>query len=144
MKNLLYLLLALFALPLLTSPAFANAEERDARKDAAAWVKTAQDTHKKALGILKKVKNKKSADAAAKKLSALFPAEGKKTAMGATGPARMPDSEVLEEVAGSRLEKIREMGDEIQAEVDRIEGLDLGSSALNDAIDAMEAGLQTP
>lgn len=117
------------------SPKPSTAESRADKKAALEWFKNAMKNKQSALKILKKVKDQKSADKAGKDLQKLFGVKGKATAMGETGPAQKPSGAAdLEEKSAAKLQKLQEL---IDAQVERINGLDIQSSELDKGIEAM-------
>ncbi len=138
MKPLTYLLLTVFALPLVF-PLAEAAPDRFERKDAAVWVKEEMNRRKKTLALLKKIKDEKSADKAAKALLALYGVSGKQTAMGESGPAQKPTGEAYEEAEAKNARQLEKLDAAIAAQRERIEELELESSRLSEAFAAMDA-----
>ncbi len=135
MKAILYLLLAVLALPMALP--LAAAPDRFEKKEAAAWVKEEMGRLKKTLAILKRVKDEKSADKAGKALLALYEVEREQTAMGEVGPARKPEGEAMMEAEEKNAKALEKMQKAIDSQCLRIAALELESPTLAKGLAAM-------
>ncbi len=138
MRTTHLLLLAAFVLPLASPPAGA-APDREERKEASIWVKEEMNRRKKTLALLKKVKDEKSANKAAKALMELYAVSGQQTALGETGPARKPTGEAFSEAEAKNTRQLEKLDAAISAQRKRIAALELKSASLSEACAAMDA-----
>lgn len=84
------------------------AEMREARKEAAAYVKDELKRNKKLAGLLKKVKDAKSAKKQAEKILELTGSgKKKKTALGDAGPATRPTGPAMDEERKKRARELK-------------------------------------
>ncbi len=141
MKTTFYLLLTALILPL-TLPASA-APDRFERKEAATWVKEEMNRRKKTLALLKRVKDEKSAEKVGKALLEMYDAGGEETALGETGPAPKPTGEAMAAAEEKNAKALEKMQKAIAAERERIAELEIESSTLTKALNAMDAAAES-
>ncbi len=133
------LLVGLFAL---TSTLPAPAADPASRREAVAWIKTSMNNRKKAIGLLKKVKDEKSAKRIGKTLQKLFETNaGTQTAMGEVAPPSAPEGEAMDQEMEKKGKQIEKLDEAIAAERDRIDGLNLSVPELTEGLEAMDAAL---
>lgn len=115
------------------------ADTRYDKKEAMNWFKTTLKNKQATVKILKKVKDQKSLDKAGKELQKLYGTKGKATAMGEAGPATKPAGAAeLEEKNAAKLEKLDEA---INAQIERIQGLELDTAEFDKGIEAMNSAV---
>ncbi len=140
LRQLSILLLAVFTLTT-ALPAEAAADPAS-RREAAAWVKESMNKRKKALGLLKKVKDAKTAKRIGKALQKEFAtSEGKQTAMGEVAPPQAPEGEAMDAEMEKKSDQIAMLVESIAKQRERIDALELDSTDLKAGIDAMDAAL---
>lgn len=152
MKFLAYLtlVLAVFAAPVVVAeddgsgePAAADTREakrqaKEEAKEAKVWIKKQMALKKKTLSALKRVKDEKSAKKAAKTIQKLYGTdEGEETAMGTVGPEKAPSGEVMDKLMEKEGPKLEKLDEAIDAEVERISGLEIESPELDKALEAL-------
>ncbi len=134
------LLLAAFTL---TTALPAEAADPASRREAAAWVKESMAKRKKAIGLLKKVKDAKTAKRIGKALQKEFsnPNAGKQTAMGEVAPPQAPEGEAMDAEMEKKSEQIAKLDESIAKQRERIDALEIDSSELQEGLEAMDAAL---
>lgn len=112
------------------------AVDRVALKEAKEWVKNDIKQLRSALTILKRVKDEKSAEKAAKALHKLYdkPA-GKSTAMGDEAPPERPSGEEMAQVMEKNKRSLEKLQAEIEEQIQRIEELHIDNASLGTGID---------
>lgn len=109
-------------------PSELRQEQKYARKAAESWVKDEIDTRKKVIAQLRKVKDEKSAEKAAKVLSKMLESStGEQTALGEVGEMTRPTGEAMEAEDKKREPLVSKQKKQISAELKRIEDLELES-----------------
>lgn len=144
MKKLLMMLTlalaALFAMPAMADDDDAAKSEtskvsREDKKAAADWMKRELTTIKKTTALLKKIKNEKTAKKVVKEVRSVNGLSTGSTAMGDAKPPTKPTGDAYteqEEKNKAQLEKLRT---DLQNEIERVRGLELNNSELNEALD---------
>ncbi len=108
------------------SPAEMRQEQKYARKEAEAWVKDEMEMRKKVIACLRKIKDERSAKKASKLLCKLLENnEGEQTAMGEVGVAVRPTGTAMEAEDKKREAAVNKQKQQLQAELSRIESLEL-------------------
>lgn len=148
MKNLLLSLL--LSLSLATTAAYAQdaeeptpsevrAEQKNARREAADWVKKEMATRKKVISQLHKVKDDRSAGKAAKKLNKILNiTSGEKTAMGEAGEERRPTGDAMDEEDKKKEPLVSKQKQQLDEELERIKELELDNEDLNEVLKHVE------
>ena len=102
------------------------AEMREARKEAAAYVKDELKRNKKLGGLLKKVKDAKSAKKQAEKILELTGSgKKKKTALGDAGPATRPTGPAMDEERKKRARELKASYDKLIKQVEAFNELEI-------------------
>lgn len=136
-----FLILLMMVLGLLLCPAMAQdeapageeapskedaAELREARKEAAAYVKDELKRNKKLTSLLKKVKDAKSAKKQSEKILALTGnGKKKKTALGEAGPAKRPTGPAMDEERKKRARELKSSYAKLLKQIDELEELEI-------------------
>lgn len=115
------------------------AEARNDKKEAQNWYKNAIKNKQQALKILKKVKDKKTADKAGRDLQRLYGVSGHATAMGESGPAQKPTGPAMDELEAKNGPKLEKLDEQINEQRERIESLNIDSEELQRGLEAMDA-----
>ncbi len=109
--------------------------ERYEVKDAQVWVKAQLNKAKKSTGILKKVKDEKSATKAVKALQKLLNIkEGQKTALGTVGAAKAPEGVAIDQVREKFAKQIEKASKDLATQIERIEALELDHAQLSELL----------
>lgn len=109
-------------------PSELRQEQKYARKAAESWVKDEIDTRKKVIAQLRKVKDERSAEKAAKVISKMLESSaGEQTALGEVGEMTRPTGEAMEAEDKKRESVVSKQKKQISAELKRIEALELES-----------------
>ena len=116
-----------------------SSETRAEKKEAAEWYKKKIARQKKAIAALKKVRDEKSAKKAAETIMKYYGklVGGKSTAMGASGPAEVPEGEAMDAAAEKYEKQLEKLQEQLNDEIERIGELNISCSALDDAIEAV-------
>lgn len=130
MKTMMMILTA--AMAVLSADVVSAASDRDAKKEATVWVKQDLKRLKAASKILKKVKDEKSAEAAAKQIETVYGVgEDSDTAMGEAAPAAQPQSEEMDALLIKNKRAYEKLQKAVEKEWDRIEEKEVPASALD-------------
>lgn len=130
MKTLMMILAA--AMAVLSADVVSAASDRDAKKEATAWVKQDLKRLKASAKILKKVKDEKSAEAAAKQIETVYGVgEESSTAMGEAAPAAQPTGEEMDALLIKNKRAYEKLQKAVEKEWDRIEEKEVPASALD-------------
>lgn len=120
------------AMAVLSADVVSAASDRDAKKEATAWVKQDLKRLKAAAKILKKVKDEKSAEAAAKQIETVYGVgEESETAMGDAAPAAQPTGEEMDALLIKNKRTYEKLQKAVEKEWDRIEEKEVPASALD-------------
>ncbi len=115
-------------------PSELRQEQKYARKAAESWVKDEIDTRKKVIAQLRKVKDERSAEKAAKALGKMLESSaGEQTALGEVGEMTRPTGEAMEAEDKKREPLVSKQKKQISAELKRIEALELESPEWQEA-----------
>ena len=102
------------------------AELREARKEAAAYVKDELKRNKKLTSLLKKVKDEKSAKKQAEKILELTGSgKTKKTALGDAGPAKRPTGPAMDEERKKRARELKTSYAKLRKQVETFNELEI-------------------
>lgn len=102
------------------------AELREARKEAAAYVKDELKRNKKLTSLLKKVKDEKSAKKQAEKILDLTGSgKKKKTALGEAGPASVPTGPAMDEERKKRARELKTSYAKLRKQVEAFNELEI-------------------
>ena len=102
------------------------AELREARKEAAAYVKEELKRNKKLTSLLKKVKDAKSAKKQSDKILELTGnGKKKKTALGEAGPARIPSGPAMDEERKKRARELKSSYAKLRKQVEEFNELEI-------------------
>lgn len=115
------------------------AATREERKEAAAWAKQEISRRQKALSLLTKVKDERSAARVGPALAALYSsAAGGQTAMGEVGAPARPAGEAMEAEDRRNAARVEKQKAALAAEKERIEALELDCPELKAGLELME------
>lgn len=113
------------------------AEMREARKEASAYVKDELKRNKKLAGLLKKVKDAKSAKKQAEKILELTGSgKKKKTALGDAGPATRPTGPAMDEERKKRARELKASYAKLRKQVEVFNELEISDCEEFDDIKA--------
>ncbi len=135
MKPLAYLLLAVFILPLATP--LSAAPDRFEKQGATLWVKEETTRLKKTLALLKRVKDKRSAEKSGKALLEMYGDGEENTAMGTVGPAELPKGEAVASAVARNAPRLASLEQAIEAQCERIKTLELESPTMERALEVL-------
>lgn len=108
------------------SPSERRQEQKFARQAAEAWVKDEMALRKKVIAQLRKIKDERSAEKAAKAISKLLEtSSGEQTALGEVGEATRPTGDAIEAEDKKREPIVSKQKKQIAAELERISDLEL-------------------
>ncbi len=111
---------------------------REERKEAAAWAKQEISRRQKALSLLMKVKDERSAARVGPVLAALYSsAAGGQTAMGEVGASARPVGEAMEAEDRKNAARVEKQKAALEAERARIEALELDCPELKAGLELM-------
>ncbi len=135
-------ILLLFLALCIAAPLPSVAADPASRREAAVWVKEAMNKRKKAIGLLKKVKDEKTAKRIGKALQKEFATNaGEQTAMGEVAPPQAPEGEAMDAEMEKKSEQMGKLDEAIAKQRERIEALGIDSTDLKAGMDAMDAAL---
>ena len=139
MTRMMRLFLCVLMLAGVLSDVSLAAVTREERKEAAAWVKQEISRRQKALSLLTKVKDERTAARVGPALAALYSsAAGGQTAMGEVGPAARPVGEAMEAEDRKNAARVEKQKAALAAEKGRIEALELDCPELKAGLELME------
>lgn len=108
------------------SPSEKRQEQKLARQAAETWVKDEMALRKKVIAQLRKIKDERSAEKAAKVINKLLDnSSGQQTALGEVGEATRPTGEAIEAEDKKREAVVSKQKKQIAAELKRISALEL-------------------
>ena len=108
------------------SPSEKRQEQKLARQEAETWVKDEMALRKKVIAQLRKIKDERSAEKAAKVINKLLDnSSGEQTALGEVGEATRPTGEAIEAEDKKREPVVSKQKKQIAAELKRISALEL-------------------
>ncbi len=108
------------------SPSERRQEQKFARQAAETWVKDEMALRKKVIAQLRKIKDERSAEKAAKAIGTLLDtSSGKQTALGEMGEATRPTGDAIEAEDKKREPIVSKQKKQIAAELKRISDLEL-------------------
>lgn len=108
------------------SPSERRQEQKMARQTAEAWVKDEMALRKKVIAQLRKIKDERSAEKAAKVINKLLEtSSGEQTALGEVGEATRPTGAAIEAEDKKREPLVSKQKKQIAAELQRISDLEL-------------------
>ncbi len=121
------------------SPSELRQEQKFARQEAEAWVKEEMATRKKVIACLRKIKDERSAKKAAAQLCKILDTHaGEQTAMGEVGEASRPTGAAIENEDKKRQPAVDKQKNQIKAELERIEKLQITDTSWVEAQSLVE------
>ncbi len=136
MKRLAFCLLTLVALSVGTP--LSAAPDRFEKQGATVWVKEEMTRLKKTLAVLKRVKDEKSAEKAAKVLQGMYGRVGESTAMGEVGAAEIPKGEAVASAVARNAPRIAALEQAIAEQCERIDALELKSAEFASVLESVK------